>query len=91
MSLVGPPGGADAIDYCVDGTCDTSGEGAADESLSNVMLQGYNGSAGLAPQTYDIYWNGLSGTQTPEPGTIGTMFVGVGLLMLGMRSRRRAS
>jgi hypothetical protein len=83
--------GVDTVTYTVNNDSLDAPTGGL-TSLSNVMLQGYNsGSAGNSrTASYDIYWNDLSTTTTPEPGTVGTMFTGMGVLLLGLRSRRKA-
>jgi hypothetical protein len=80
------------VEYTVDGTSIASPEGNPGDpevSLTNVILQGYNGDNGEPALTdpYSIYWNDLSASATPEPGTMGLL--GFGLVGLGLLSRKR--
>jgi hypothetical protein len=87
ISLAGP-----GVEYTVDGTSIADVGSGESVELSEVILEGYNdGTAASGLGSYNIYWNDLSASSTPEPGTTGTMLMGVGMLLLGARSRRKAS
>jgi hypothetical protein len=67
-----------------------------DSQLSEIILQGYDGSAGTPElgSAYSIYWNNLDANDspTPEPSTVAMMLGGLGILfMLHRRARIKSA